>query len=458
MAVTNANLSNEPDEHIVEAIERYSRIALQLVVLLSLATLACWLIPGLAERVPSFWLMLKPDTALGLALGSVSLWLGRAGMPARARTAAQILALAVLSIGLSSAFRYLSGTDTGIDSPFAATVDALRSERMSPQSTVALVLIGPALLLVRSSKSTAGIVADGFTLVLAAFVLIAGASWLFDAAGLFRLGDGRVAAPQALAGFVLLTLVAVGRRARYGLFAVLIGIGIGSRVARTVLPIAVALPFLLAALRATAVQHAWLSSAFGAALSAALQAFFMFCVVLWTAWRINGLERELRTMSLVDELTGIHNRRGFYLLAEQAARTARRLDQQVTVFFADLDGLKKINDGWGHDAGSRFIADAARLFLSCFRDGDIVGRIGGDEFAAVTIHRAGQSATVLRRIEDAVEAYNARNEHPYRLGLSVGCSELKQREADSLEAAVGRADAAMYAHKRRGREPLPPSS
>ncbi len=80
-------------------------------------------------------------------------------------------------------------------------------------------------------------------------------------------------------------------------------------------------------------------------------------------------------MSLDDELTGLHNRRGFYLLGEQALQNARRSGEALTVFFFDADGLKKINDTLGHDAGSELLRDIATLLRTTFRASDIVGRL-----------------------------------------------------------------------------------
>ena len=89
-------------------------------------------------------------------------------------------------------------------------------------------------------------------------------------------------------------------------------------------------------------------------------------------------EAEVRQLSLTDELTGLYNRRGFFLLAEQQLKIARRTQTPCCVLFADLDGLKKINDTIGHELGDRAIVDAAQILKETFRDADIVARLGGD--------------------------------------------------------------------------------
>jgi diguanylate cyclase (GGDEF)-like protein len=443
-------LSNEPDERLVARIDRFNRATLEVVLTLATVTLLCWLLPPLRERVPAAWLTLKANTSLGLMMVSASLWLSRQGMGRHALRVAQALSVAVLAIGFATAFQYVTGVDLGIDVLLADDPYAHPPGRMSIQSVVGFVLLGPVLMLMRSTKSRTSVVADSLTLALAAFVLVTAASYLFDAAGLFRVGEGRLSSPQALACFAVLAVVTAFRRAQYGVFSVLVGVGIGSRIGRIILPLALLLPFVLATLRALATGRGWLSQAHTTALSAAVQAFFMLCVVLWMAWRINFLERELRAMSLVDELTGIHNRRGFYLLADQVARAAKRSRQPLTVFFIDVDGLKKVNDSFGHEAGSRYIADVAQLLKATFREGDIVARVGGDEFAVVAVN-PDETSALLRRLDEGVAALNRRGDRPYRVGMSVGHAELEPESPEPFDAVLERADAAMYVQKQARR-------
>ena len=91
-------------------------------------------------------------------------------------------------------------------------------------------------------------------------------------------------------------------------------------------------------------------------------------------------EAEVRQLSMTDELTGVYNRRGFFLLANQQLKIAKRTQMSCCLLFADLDGLKKINDSLGHEIGDRILAEAAYILKQTFRDSDIVARLGGDEF------------------------------------------------------------------------------
>jgi predicted signal transduction protein with EAL and GGDEF domain len=89
---------------------------------------------------------------------------------------------------------------------------------------------------------------------------------------------------------------------------------------------------------------------------------------------------EMRTLSLMDVLTSLYNRRGFFIQAEHMFQASRRKRTKSAVIFADIDGLKHVNDALGHDAGDALIRDAGMVFKQSFRQADVVSRLGGDEF------------------------------------------------------------------------------
>ena len=120
-------------------------------------------------------------------------------------------------------------------------------------------------------------------------------------------------------------------------------------------------------------------------------------LLLLLVWRINSMEMEIRILSLRDGLTGLYNLQGFTLLAEQALRIAQRSQLPVSVLFVDLDNLKQINDTLGHDTGSAFLVETANLLNETFRETDVIGRIGGDEFAVIChVHRRSAPAPGLQ--------------------------------------------------------------
>jgi diguanylate cyclase (GGDEF)-like protein/PAS domain S-box-containing protein len=160
----------------------------------------------------------------------------------------------------------------------------------------------------------------------------------------------------------------------------------------------------------------------------------------------------MRTLSLRDELTGLYNRRGFAEVAEQALRTMARSNLHGCLFFADLDGLKAVNDSLGHEMGDRVIAAAGKLLAGVFRDSDIVARLGGDEFAILAIECGlADIPSVLERIENRVAESN-RREPLYAMSLSVGTALFEPPATVDLDGLMEQADQAMYDQKRLSRQ------
>lgn len=156
---------------------------------------------------------------------------------------------------------------------------------------------------------------------------------------------------------------------------------------------------------------------------------------------------EMRVLSLTDVLTGLYNRRGFFLQAEQVYRLARRQRAKSAVIFADIDGLKRINDALGHEAGDAMIRDAALVFRQSFRHADVVARLGGDEFVAYTLDDE-QPEVILARIAANLRAFNLMQERPYRVSISAGVVLVDACANQPLSHYVLLADAQMYAQKR----------
>jgi diguanylate cyclase (GGDEF)-like protein/PAS domain S-box-containing protein len=158
---------------------------------------------------------------------------------------------------------------------------------------------------------------------------------------------------------------------------------------------------------------------------------------------------QLRALSLRDELTGLYNRRGFMEIAEHHLKTDQRARKPCAVFFADLNGLKLINDQLGHEMGDRAIREAARVLESVFRASDVVARLGGDEFAifASECDDLGVVAAAMR-LERAVSDLNDTSTNRYRLSVSVGAAVLHADEPRDLAALMQAADQNMYDVKR----------
>jgi diguanylate cyclase (GGDEF)-like protein len=164
---------------------------------------------------------------------------------------------------------------------------------------------------------------------------------------------------------------------------------------------------------------------------------------------LRRLSAELQRLALTDELTGLRNRRGFLLVADQGLRVARRSRAKCLLVFVDLDGLKHVNDTQGHEAGDMLIVDAARVLTSVFRASDIVARLGGDEFAVFAlVDNSDTSAAVGNRLQAKIAEFNRPAGRTFPLSMSFGIEELSSTADVSLEVLISRADHAMYEQKR----------
>ena len=165
----------------------------------------------------------------------------------------------------------------------------------------------------------------------------------------------------------------------------------------------------------------------------------------------HALHQELEELSLRDPLTGLHNRRGFTLLAEQSLRLAKRNGRESVLLLADVDELKKINDRYGHLVGDRALCAVARAFERAMRDSDIIARLAGDEFVALAVeaHPPGIPSLVAR-LREHLREESAGAEGMAGLSLSIGVAPFDPKGSPTLEELIERADREMYRDKREG--------
>lgn len=156
---------------------------------------------------------------------------------------------------------------------------------------------------------------------------------------------------------------------------------------------------------------------------------------------------ELRRVALVDELTGVYNRRGLLLLGEQNLAVARRTSAPITVLFVDVDGLKHVNDTHGHHVGDRVLAEVGALLQATFRSSDVIGRIGGDEFCAVLFDEGTTPSLAEARLRAAIDARNAAADCDVRFSCSIGAIDHQPAQSSTITGLLGRADQAMYDQK-----------
>lgn len=161
----------------------------------------------------------------------------------------------------------------------------------------------------------------------------------------------------------------------------------------------------------------------------------------------------LRSLSLIDDLTGLYNRRGFADLGEQYLKLERRKGRGVTIVYLDVDRFKTINDSLGHHVGDRALLKVADILKVTFRRSDIIARLGGDEFAILALETSGENADVLiGRLRERVAEFNRLSREPYQLSVSIGMARYDPELRMRLEDLLTEADSAMYDEKRRKRK------
>jgi len=162
------------------------------------------------------------------------------------------------------------------------------------------------------------------------------------------------------------------------------------------------------------------------------------------------MEAEILTLSITDPLTGLNNRRGFLSLAEQQLKLSERNRRRILFFFADLDGLKWINDTLGHKEGDRALIEAATVFKATFRTSDIIARLGGDEFAALAIDTNDIPSEIFTtRFQHLIDTQNNSKDRKFKLSISVGCACYDPEKPCSIDDLMAQADKLMYAQKQR---------
>jgi diguanylate cyclase (GGDEF)-like protein len=160
-------------------------------------------------------------------------------------------------------------------------------------------------------------------------------------------------------------------------------------------------------------------------------------------------EEALLALSLIDELTGLYNRRRFFILTEQYLKVAVRTKKSLLLLFIDMDNLKWINDHHGHNKGDQALIDFANILKKTFRESDIIARIGGDEFVVLSESTDENGEILMTRLYENIKDYNAKRSHPYILSISMGTTQFDPEYPISIDELLSKADALMYAQKRR---------
>lgn len=440
---------DQSDPIVLEHLAKVQRVCLVIVILISTVTLCAWILTARGTILRPEWTLMKVNTAVNALASAVSLTLSEPGRSRRSLLISRLLAILVAVVAAIGLLEHAFGFSMGVDTLIAADSTSHHPGLMSPQAGSSFILLAVIMFFIREQKGTGRHIADFLASSLGLLVLVVISGYIFGTTSPFRVDAKNWTSPQALVCLMLLCFVAFGRRAENGAFAILVRGGIGSKTARMLTPILLVLPFLREVGRIRLINNRLLPEHYTSAILASAAAVLSFGLLLILAWRINRMEREIHALSLRDELTGLYNLRGFRLLAEQTLRLARRSQLPFSVLFIDVDNLKQINDKLGHDVGSALLVETGELLRTIFRETDVVGRIGGDEFAVAGQFSKTGISLAARRLEEESGSAAAHAARPSPDGFSFGIVTTENLGTETLEDLLGKADAAMYEHKRQ---------
>lgn len=475
-----------------------SQVAAVLVMLVGASVLVGWTlnVPILKSVAPNLVSMVANTALCLLALGLALFLQGSASSQRWPSRMARALAVLVATIAGLTLLEYLDQRDFGLDQ--FLFVDDTRTAptdypgRMAPVTAISLVFCSVALLLGRSSG-----LARVLTVVVLFLATLSATGYLFDVRALYQVIGYTSIAVHTAAALMVLSLGILASRPHHGLMAIILSDTAGGETARRMLwlmPLLLVLLVLLDWLVLQGEQTHLYDGRFGLAIASVSSIAIACGVILLIAGKLHAtdLQRQLaldqlaalnsnlegivteRTqaltlanqqlaeeimerkqaqeqvhrLSLTDELTGLLNRRGFHLLAGQALKTARRVMAELSLVYIDLDGLKRVNDVHGHQAGDSMIVDTAQLLKATFRESDLIARLGGDEFTILAL--GGETPeSMLARLQKAVTQFNKGSTSAYALSFSMGMVHCLPQEDKSLMELLADADALMYQQKRQ---------
>lgn len=164
------------------------------------------------------------------------------------------------------------------------------------------------------------------------------------------------------------------------------------------------------------------------------------------------LEEQLQNLAITDELTGLYNRRGFRLMAEQELRHAQRINAETVLLSIDVDNFKTINDTFGHYEGDRVLKLVAKTLNESFRGTDIIARWGGDEFIVLALDTPSGCVPLLSdRFQKNLAANTEKDLLAFPLSVTIGMESSVLLEDSTLTNLIMKADRDMYQQKKKKR-------
>lgn len=421
----------------------------------------------LLKRIYPSLVAMNPITAIAFIILSISLLLMRSRKAdQRAFIIAKVCAGIVILIGLLMLIEIIFGVAIGIDQLLFKNKMANdvigQPNRMAPNTALNFVLLGCVLLFLDEKIKRRLHIAQTLVIICLFASLVPIIGYAYGAKMLYGIGQYIPMALHSAITFLVLSIGILMSRPNHALATAIFDKGISGIVARRFLPVVIYLPVVTGWLRLEGQRMGLYENEMGVTLMVVTHTLTLCVLVLYNSFTLHRVdtqrkraESELKELALMDDLTELRNRRGFLLLTEQELRLARnkRMGLDLWLIFADLDGLKQINDTLGHQAGSQAIIQTAEILKATFRETDVIARIGGDEFAILAVTSDIDSGTILvSRIKENLRSFNSREELPYRLSLSVGAIRVDPDKSPSITELLEAADQAMYEQKRMSRQ------
>ena len=400
---------------------------------------------------------IEPNTALGLSLLGISLWLLLPDPPRRIRRVWGLaLAGAVTLLGALTIVEWRLHLNLRIDRLLVG--HAAVSSRMTPITAVTVFVLGVALLLM-DSETRVGVSASQFLSLWGGFAAVMCLSgYINNAEPTFGLFTFSLVAVYISILLLVMSTAIFFARPKVGIPGDLTGKFIGSSMARRLLPAVIVIPVVAAWLRRRLEQAGWYGADLGLAFNVTVNVVSLSLLVWVCARKLNKANKSLEEArkakdalfdaSFRDELTGLYNRRGFLTFAEEQIKLAHAGRRELVVLFADVDGLKAINDGYGHSEGDRALKLAAQILTTVFRDTDVVSRFAGDEFAILALDCSPEGVVRIEaHLEKMLRASNNLG-NPWKLSISMGAIHIDSDHPVPTDELLGKADQLMYERKR----------
>ena len=185
-------------------------------------------------------------------------------------------------------------------------------------------------------------------------------------------------------------------------------------------------------------------------ISSLLSSIYSYAQVSSEKTKFHQKYKELDVVANTDELTGLYNRRGLFDFGKTTLQFAKAMNQTGLIIYCDMDGLKKINDTFGHEAGDRAIIAESIILKGNFRSNDIIARIGGDEFVIISSGMKEDSfERIQKNIENDCKLWTEKNESPFTLSISMGFVKFPSDKVGyQITPLLSEADANLYIEKR----------